>query len=163
MLSFLRIRVVGMLLLVSTLVLASDQCSNTTTWLPKGQCLHTQSLKIRVIANVSTPEECCSECTAVSSEVLRISKRCTGFVSWWEHGCRMCTLYSGESEGGLNKNCTSGRLIAGPTPPPAPNAYVLTTEHGLGATFDGIGAISGGGATSKLLISYDEPYRSQVW
>jgi galactosylceramidase len=42
------------------------------------------------------------------------------------------------------------------------NTYVVTTEHGLGQTFDGIGAISGGGATSKLLVSYAEPYRSQI-
>jgi hypothetical protein len=31
-----------------------------------------------------------------------------------------------------------------------------------GLTFDGIGAISGGGATSRLLIDYDEPARSEV-
>ncbi|KAM4690299.1 galactocerebrosidase isoform 1-T1 [Rhinophrynus dorsalis] len=28
--------------------------------------------------------------------------------------------------------------------------------------FDGIGAISGGGATSRLLVNYPEPYRSQI-
>ena len=35
-------------------------------------------------------------------------------------------------------------------------SYTLTTEGGLGLRFDGIGAISGGGATSKLLVSYPE-------
>ena len=40
--------------------------------------------------------------------------------------------------------------------------YELTTEGGLGPRFDGIGAISGGGATSKLLIGYPEPQRSDV-
>ena len=47
----------------------------------------------------------------------------------------------------------------------APHAvalYELTTEGGLGPRFDGIGAISGGGATSKLLIGYPEPQRSDV-
>src|SRR6478609_6575763 len=31
-----------------------------------------------------------------------------------------------------------------------------------GRTFDGIGAISGGGGNSRLLIDYPEPYRSQL-
>lgn len=31
-----------------------------------------------------------------------------------------------------------------------------------GRTFDGIGAISGGGGNSRLLIDYPEPYRSQI-
>src|SRR5690348_9584643 len=34
--------------------------------------------------------------------------------------------------------------------------------HGAGRTFDGIGAISGGGGNSRLLINYPEPYRSQI-
>ncbi|KAM7159515.1 galactocerebrosidase isoform 1-T1 [Molossus nigricans] len=41
-------------------------------------------------------------------------------------------------------------------------AYVLDDSDGLGREFDGIGAISGGGATSRLLINYPEPYRSQI-
>eukprot|EP00730_Choanoeca_flexa_P007258 TRINITY_DN12302_c0_g5_i1.p1 TRINITY_DN12302_c0_g5~~TRINITY_DN12302_c0_g5_i1.p1 ORF type:complete len:844 (+),score=126.15 TRINITY_DN12302_c0_g5_i1:279-2810(+) len=32
----------------------------------------------------------------------------------------------------------------------------------IGPTFDGIGGLSGGGATSRLLIDYQEPYRSQI-
>src|SRR5215469_17866174 len=34
--------------------------------------------------------------------------------------------------------------------------------HGTGRTFDGIGAISGGGGNTRLLIDYPEPYRSQI-
>uniref|UniRef100_A0A8C9LFJ8 Galactocerebrosidase n=1 Tax=Pavo cristatus TaxID=9049 RepID=A0A8C9LFJ8_PAVCR len=41
-------------------------------------------------------------------------------------------------------------------------AYVLDDAGGLGREFDGIGAISGGGATSRLLVNYQEPYRSQI-
>nr|XP_035961925.1 galactocerebrosidase isoform X4 [Halichoerus grypus] len=41
-------------------------------------------------------------------------------------------------------------------------AYVLDDSDGLGREFDGIGAISGGGATSRLLVNYPEPYRSQI-
>ena len=40
--------------------------------------------------------------------------------------------------------------------------YELTTSGGLGAVFDGVGAISGGGATSKLLVGYPEPQRTEV-
>ncbi|XP_068110647.1 galactocerebrosidase isoform X2 [Hyperolius riggenbachi] len=40
--------------------------------------------------------------------------------------------------------------------------YTLTDQDGLGREFDGIGAVSGGGATSRLLVNYPEPYRSQI-
>ncbi|CAM9318429.1 unnamed protein product, partial [Lampetra planeri] len=40
--------------------------------------------------------------------------------------------------------------------------YVLTDTAGLGRVFDGIGGLSGGGATSRLLVNYEEPYRSQI-
>ncbi|KAJ7415643.1 Galactocerebrosidase [Pitangus sulphuratus] len=40
--------------------------------------------------------------------------------------------------------------------------YVLDDADGLGRQFDGIGAVSGGGATSRLLVNYQEPYRSQI-
>ncbi|XP_072424371.1 galactocerebrosidase isoform X2 [Chiloscyllium punctatum] len=39
---------------------------------------------------------------------------------------------------------------------------VLDDEGGLGPQFDGIGGLSGGGATSRLLVNYPEPYRSQI-
>ncbi|XP_012992911.3 galactocerebrosidase [Esox lucius] len=40
--------------------------------------------------------------------------------------------------------------------------YVLDDEVGLGRVFDGIGGLSGGGATSRLLVNYAEPYRRQI-
>ncbi|XP_028294488.1 galactocerebrosidase isoform X2 [Gouania willdenowi] len=40
--------------------------------------------------------------------------------------------------------------------------YLLTDKGGLGRVFDGVGGLSGGGATSRLLVNYEEPYRSQV-
>uniref|UniRef100_A0A8C2XJW0 Galactocerebrosidase n=1 Tax=Cyclopterus lumpus TaxID=8103 RepID=A0A8C2XJW0_CYCLU len=42
------------------------------------------------------------------------------------------------------------------------HSYVLTDAEGLGRVFDGIGGLSGGGATSRLLVNYAEPYRSQI-
>ncbi|KAG1972884.1 galactocerebrosidase [Pimephales promelas] len=40
--------------------------------------------------------------------------------------------------------------------------YDLDDKAGLGRSFDGIGGLSGGGATSRLLVNYAEPYRSQI-
>ncbi|XP_028855256.1 galactocerebrosidase isoform X1 [Denticeps clupeoides] len=40
--------------------------------------------------------------------------------------------------------------------------YVLDDKPGLGRTFDGVGGLSGGGATSRLLVNYDEPYRGRI-
>ncbi|XP_069064226.1 galactocerebrosidase isoform X3 [Pleurodeles waltl] len=40
--------------------------------------------------------------------------------------------------------------------------YVLDDRGGFGREFDGIGGLSGGGATSRLLVNYPEPYRTQI-
>ncbi|ESO08159.1 hypothetical protein HELRODRAFT_98272 [Helobdella robusta] len=40
--------------------------------------------------------------------------------------------------------------------------YYFDYSDGFGRTFDGVGAISGGGATSKLLSDYPEPYKSDI-
>src|SRR5882757_4184380 len=46
---------------------------------------------------------------------------------------------------------------------PAQAATTITINGtGAGRTFDGVGAISGGGGNSRLLIDYPEPERSQV-
>src|SRR3954451_21367592 len=46
---------------------------------------------------------------------------------------------------------------------PAQAATTVTTNGtATGRTFDGIGAISGGGGNSPLLIDYPEPQRSQI-
>ncbi|KAM8831004.1 galactocerebrosidase-like isoform 1-T1 [Synchiropus picturatus] len=42
------------------------------------------------------------------------------------------------------------------------STYTLSDAAGLGREFDGIGGLSGGGATSRLLVNYAEPYRSQI-
>jgi len=40
--------------------------------------------------------------------------------------------------------------------------YLINDNDGLGGKFDGIGGLSGGGATSRLLVNYAEPYQSQI-
>jgi hypothetical protein len=44
----------------------------------------------------------------------------------------------------------------------ATTVNITVDGNGTGRVFEGIGAISGGGATSRLLIDYPEPYRSQI-
>ena len=41
-------------------------------------------------------------------------------------------------------------------------AYVLTDASGLGPPYAGIGGLSGGGATSRLLPDYDPVTRAQI-
>src|SRR5512132_3598141 len=46
---------------------------------------------------------------------------------------------------------------------PAEAATSITINGGsAGRTFDGVGAVSGGGGNSRLLIDYPEPQRSQI-
>ncbi|KAF7252021.1 Galactocerebrosidase [Varanus komodoensis] len=60
-------------------------------------------------------------------------------------------------------------LLAWQVPPaavtaaaPKSGSYWLDDTVGLAREFDGVGAVSGGGATSRLLVNYPEPYRSQI-
>src|SRR5439155_9719969 len=55
--------------------------------------------------------------------------------------------------------------LAGVTAGPASAATTTTiTVNGAGGgrAFDGVGAISGGGGNSRLLVDYPEPQRSQI-
>jgi O-glycosyl hydrolase len=51
--------------------------------------------------------------------------------------------------------------FVGEAPPPGQTDITVNAADG-GRTFDGIGAISGGGGNSRLLINYPEPQRSQI-
>nr|KAI8769927.1 galactocerebrosidase-like [Biomphalaria glabrata] len=42
------------------------------------------------------------------------------------------------------------------------SGYIVDDSNGLGRTFDGIGGLSGGSATSKLLIGYPQQQRDEV-
>ncbi|HET9140335.1 hypothetical protein, partial [Actinophytocola sp.] len=60
----------------------------------------------------------------------------------------------------------AGALLAAVVAIPAPPAGAATTitinGTAAGRTFDGIGAVSGGGGNSRLLIDYPEPQRTQI-
>ena len=45
---------------------------------------------------------------------------------------------------------------------PAAGPFTLSRASGMGKPFDGLGAISGGGATSRLLRDYPSPQREQL-
>src|SRR5579883_3188239 len=53
-------------------------------------------------------------------------------------------------------------LVAAPTTAHAAATAITVDGGASGRTFDGIGAISGGGGNSRLLIDYPEPQRSQL-
>jgi hypothetical protein len=53
-------------------------------------------------------------------------------------------------------------LVAAPTAAHAATTAITVNGGASGRTFDGIGAISGGGGNSRLLIDYPEPERSQI-
>ncbi|MFC8672085.1 RICIN domain-containing protein [Streptomyces griseorubiginosus] len=57
---------------------------------------------------------------------------------------------------------TLGVVTVGQLPAHAASDSVTIDGTGTGRTFDGVGAISGGGGNSRLLIDYPEPYRSQI-
>ena len=52
-------------------------------------------------------------------------------------------------------------LVAFPSPARAATAITINGSSG-GRVFDGVGAISGGGGNSRLLIDYPEPQRGQI-
>src|ERR671932_37336 len=54
-----------------------------------------------------------------------------------------------------------GAVGAVTTPARAATSITINGASG-GRTFDGVGAVSGGGGNSRLLIDYPEPYRSQI-
>jgi hypothetical protein len=52
--------------------------------------------------------------------------------------------------------------VAGVAGPAAAATAITVNGASAGRTFDGVGAVSGGGGNSRLLIDYPEPQRSQI-
>ena len=53
-------------------------------------------------------------------------------------------------------------LAALPAVAPAPDAATTINASAPWYRYDGVGGLSGGGATSTFLMAYDEPYRSEI-
>ena len=62
----------------------------------------------------------------------------------------------------LSGFCVFGTLQPASGQVPAAGQAIVIDRAGSGRVFDGVGAISGGGGNSRLLIDYPEPYRSQI-
>ncbi|NUT51029.1 MAG: galactosylceramidase [Saccharothrix sp.] len=56
----------------------------------------------------------------------------------------------------------SGVVAASPAPPAQAATSITLNGTSGGRTFDGVGAVSGGGGNSRLLIDYPEPQRGQI-
>uniref|UniRef100_A0A7N6FLC7 Galactocerebrosidase n=1 Tax=Anabas testudineus TaxID=64144 RepID=A0A7N6FLC7_ANATE len=67
-----------------------------------------------------------------------------------------------QQRGSRSRVCVSVLFLALSVHFSSSQTYVLDDKGGLGRLFDGIGGLSGGGATSRLLVNYAEPYRSQI-
>jgi O-glycosyl hydrolase len=57
---------------------------------------------------------------------------------------------------------TAAGVVAVASPAVAASTTVSVNGGTVGRTFDGVGAISGGGGNSRLLVDYPEPQRSQI-
>jgi hypothetical protein len=55
----------------------------------------------------------------------------------------------------------AGVPVVSPAPAQAATAITVNGSSG-GRVFDGVGAISGGGGNSRLLVDYPEPQRSDI-
>ncbi|MER5638895.1 ricin-type beta-trefoil lectin domain protein [Kitasatospora sp. NPDC002227] len=56
----------------------------------------------------------------------------------------------------------TGAPVASQAAPAATSTAITVNGSSPGLTFDGVGAISGGGGNSRLLVDYPEPQRSQL-
>eukprot|EP00937_MAST-01D_sp_MAST-1D-sp2_P002652 g2652.t1 len=107
-----------------------------------------------------------SACLDLSSGGLGVNVglyRCDGGAAqtWGVQTSQITTLAAPEKGPRCLKN--GGTPPPPPPTPPPRGPYTLTKAGGgMGATFDGIGAISGGGATSRLLPDYPPAQRDQI-
>jgi galactosylceramidase len=59
--------------------------------------------------------------------------------------------------------CSIDVLLCSIAPCIGQMTYAIDDSVGYGRTFEGVGGLSGGGATSRLFVSYIEPYRTQIY
>jgi len=106
---------------------------------------------------VKSVADCRAACCAagVSCQVFQFTPTVQRGAACW------IGKYSKPEQGTAHGYISRGRGSIPPPPPPPPppfppgKAHTLDDTSGLGLRWEGIGAISGGGATSKLLMDYD--------
>lgn len=108
-------------------------------------------------------------CLAACCKQQSAEPPCTTWNFSPDHGDRSCWLGYGDETcvppTGTWTTWVGGSKPASPPPPgptPGPPAPVNVDLGSTGPQFYGIGGISGGGATSRLLIDYPEPQRSDI-
>ena len=120
--------------------------------------LHVDGLKPQ--PKVDSEDGCRAACCAEgpSCHVYQFTPTRTRGASCW------IGEYSKPESGTAHGYLSRGRGSIPPPPPPPPpptppfapgKAHTLDDSKGLGLRWEGIGAISGGGATSKLLMDYE--------
>jgi|EP01047_Picozoa_sp_COSAG01_P031771 hypothetical protein len=120
----------------------------------------TQVRHLNAVPTALSAPQCRNHCCSLGPQA------CT-LYQWISGDKVQCWVGLWDPETFKNGRCVS-RARNGTVPPPAPppppleTQYTLTTAGGMGLRFDGIGAISGGGATSKLLGAYPEKQRNEV-
>jgi len=110
-------------------------------------------------ANATSAAECIKACCD-AGDTCKIWQWADHSPAHPTHSCWIGSSNSGNKQDGWT---SQGRDITPPTPAPTPKGpFKVDDSDGLGMHFEGIGAISGGGATSKLLMDYSPKVRSDI-
>ena len=119
---------------------------------------------LKAMPEVMSVENCMAACCAAgpSCQVYEWTGKPQSGASCWIG--KYAPPSSSGGQGYISR--ARGNIPPPPPPPPPPfppgKAHTLDDTKGLGLRWEGIGAISGGGATSKLLMDYDPAVVSDI-
>ena len=103
-------------------------------------------------AEPSTCFACCS-----AHKALMFKMNCIGPTAHWNY------TWEEHCEGKPAPPWSPSPAPLGPpVPAPPPPGPIALDKKGVGRAFDGLGAISGGGATSRLLVDYPPAQQEQI-
>jgi len=110
-------------------------------------------------ADATSADECVKACCDMGDSC--------SIWQWADHSpaspVHSCWIGSSTNRNPGNGWVSQGRNIIAPTPSPTPKGpFLVDDSNGLGMHFEGIGAISGGGATTKLLLDYPPKVQSDI-
>lgn len=108
---------------------------------------------------VKSPESCMAACCAAGPTCQ--------VYEWTGSDCWIGKYAKPSASGGDGFISRARGNIPPPPPPPPPpfppgKVHTLDDTKGLGLRWEGVGAISGGGATSKLLMDYEPAVVSDI-
>lgn len=119
-----------------------------------------QYFGLQQATGVSSADGCAQACCD-QGDACKIWQWSVGGDASPVHTCWIGDATSHQQQSGWQ---SFGRGIIPPPPPPTPpqEPFTIDDSPGLGMRFEGIGAISGGGATSKLLMDYDPAVAADI-